>query len=147
MKMKVKDFKCLKCGKLVVSYHNIGTSHRNHCPYCLWSKHVDFYHVGDRKATCGASMEPVGLTFKKSKPDKYKKEEKGEIMVISRCLSCGKISLNRIAGDDDPDAILSILEKSKHLDASTLKTLLENDVDLATEKDLTEIKTQLFGKS
>ena len=33
-------FTCLHCGK-TVSLKAHGTEHRNHCPHCLWSLHVD----------------------------------------------------------------------------------------------------------
>jgi DNA-directed RNA polymerase subunit RPC12/RpoP len=99
-----QDFICGKCKQPIPYSKFIGTKHRNHCPNCLWSKHVDLEIPGDRKANCGALMEPIGLTFKK---------QKGEIMLIHKCLKCGKISLNRIAGDDSPEAILKIKDNKQ----------------------------------
>jgi hypothetical protein len=46
-------------------------------------------------------MEPIGLTFKKD----------GELMIIHKCLSCQKLSNNRIAGDDISDIILTLVQK------------------------------------
>ena len=66
----------------------------------------------------------MGLAFKKEKPNKYKKEEKGELMIIHQCQKCGIETKNRIAGDDSPEAILSLVE----------------------EKDKKEVERQLFGK-
>jgi len=43
---KKEDFKCEKCGREV-----IGTGYTNHCPDCLWSKHVDV-NPGDRQSKC-----------------------------------------------------------------------------------------------
>jgi hypothetical protein len=52
-----EDFVCEHCGKPVV-----GNGYTNHCPECLWSKHVDV-NPGDRAATCLGLMEPVGVTI------------------------------------------------------------------------------------
>lgn len=125
----------------------MGTHHRNHCPSCLWSKHVDLDRSGDRKATCQAEMEPIGLTFKKEGVDKYGKLKQGELMVVNQCTQDGKMSINRIAADDNPDMILKIFEDSQKLNKETKKKLAEDKIDLLTPKDETEIKRQLFGKT
>jgi hypothetical protein len=70
--------------------------------------------IGDRKSECHGSMKPVGLTTKKD----------GEIMIVHRCEKCGKVSNNRIAGDDNTDTILA----------------------LADDDTRDEIQVQLFGK-
>jgi len=137
--MKRKEgFRCNHCKQLVPITKFIGTEHRNHCPFCLWSGHVDLNKPGDRKAKCGAGMEPVGLTFKQEGLDKYGQPKKGEIMIIHRCAECGKISINRIAGDDNPEAILDVLKNPQKIS--------QDDIKLLTEKDKKEILTQLFGK-
>jgi DNA-directed RNA polymerase subunit RPC12/RpoP len=120
--MREKSFVCLNCKK-EVNIKAIGTKNRNHCSCCLWSLHVDEKISGDRKSNCHGLMEPVGLTFKDEGVDKYGKKRTGEIMVIHRCVLCGKVSKNRIAGDDNP------------------KTILE----LSEEKDKEEVRKQLFG--
>jgi len=119
----MSNFTCIECRK-VVNSEAVGTRHRNHCPYCLWSRHVDV-KPGDRVEPCQGMMEPTGLTFKGEGFDKYGKKRQGEIMIIHRCERCGKESKNRIAGDDNPEAILAICEK----------------------KDREEVKKQLFGKN
>lgn len=139
-------FKCLYCDRFVGFNELIGTKHRNHCPFCLWSRHVDLDTEGDRKSTCQALMEPIGLTFKKIKADKFHPGEKGELMLVHRCVACGKISINRIATDDLPEAILAVFEESLNLDKDTRKKLTEEKIDLLTEQDSQEIKTQLFGR-
>jgi uncharacterized Zn finger protein len=63
---------------------------------------------------CGARMEPIGLTFKKD----------GELMIVHQCLNCGKISPNRIAGDDNTYIICSLLDKSTD---SKVKNLIGPD--------------------
>lgn len=123
----------------------IGTKNRNHCPKCLYSLHLDKEISGDRAAECGGEMEPIGLAFKKEGVDKYGEKRQGEIMLIHRCQKCGKISINRIAADDEPDQILKTYNESKeniHLSAELKKegiVLLDNEAE-------SEIKKQLFGK-
>jgi hypothetical protein len=34
-----------------------GTGHRDHCPSCLWSRHLDDERPGDRASECGGSTE------------------------------------------------------------------------------------------
>ncbi|MBV8995160.1 MAG: RNHCP domain-containing protein [Pseudonocardiales bacterium] len=86
-----EDFRCLRCGTPVR-----GSGYTNHCPRCLWSRHVDI-NPGDRAAECGAAMEPVGALW-----------EGGEVVVVQRCLGCGHIRRNRAAANDDRDALLAL---------------------------------------
>ena len=51
-------FRCAHCHAHVQPLTN--GSYRNHCPFCLWSRHVDRV-PGDRKQHCGGMMEPVGV--------------------------------------------------------------------------------------
>ena len=82
-----------------------GVNHRNHCPFCLVSLHVDQTRAGDRRSACRSRMVAIGLTFKKVSK-RYPGEGQGELMLIHRCTGCGKISINRIAADDNPEATL-----------------------------------------
>ena len=75
-----------------------GGSYRNHCPFCLYSKHVDGKVPGDRGQPCHGLMEPIGVTTKSG----------GEFSLIHKCIKCGFQRLNRIAGDDDTDLITKI---------------------------------------
>lgn len=128
---------------------NIGTRHRNHCPECLWSLHVDEKISGDRKAKCQGQMEPIGLTFKNEGLDKYGQSRQGELMIIHSCNSltggCGKISINRIAGDDEVKIIESLFKKSAG-DHQLRKKLEEDMIKLLGEEDQDEVKSQLYGK-
>jgi len=102
-------FECRHCHTFVTSEPLIsGVRNRNHCPYCLWSRHMDLWEAGDRLAACRAPMEPVGLTLKLARK-KYGSEQ-GELMIIHRCIDCGKLSLNRIAADDLPDRVWYLYE-------------------------------------
>lgn len=140
-----QEFICSHCGRKVLYDRKIGTLHRNHCPYCLWSKHEDLNEPGDRKSDCHGDMEPIGLTFKHEGWDKYGKLKQGELMLIHKCLKCGKISINRIAGDDDNQAILKVFENSKSLALEDVQKLAQLGIRILTEQDRKEIEKQLFG--
>lgn len=92
-------FTCKNCGRLVTP-ENAGSDHRNHCPNCLVSLHVDD-NPGDRASDCGGHMEPIGVWVRKN----------GEWAIIHRCKRCGKISSNRSAADDNPMKLMSIALK------------------------------------
>ena len=60
---RTDSFRCAHC-RLDVSMDAPGTAHRNHCPNCLWSRHVDDDTPGDRDADCRSAMEPIGVTVR-----------------------------------------------------------------------------------
>lgn len=86
-----EDFTCEKCGLSVV-----GSGYTNHCPKCLWSKHVDI-NPGDRLAQCQGLMEPIGIETKG-----------GKYVIIHRCTSCGFERKNKASENDDTDAIIQL---------------------------------------
>ena len=92
-------FICKSCGRLVVPA-SAGSDHRNHCPYCLCSLHLDI-EPGDRESDCGGHMEPVAVCVRKN----------GEWAIIHRCRRCGTFSSNRVAADDNPVKLISIAMK------------------------------------
>ena len=92
-------FTCKVCGRPVVAA-GAGSEHRNHCPNCLSSQHVDD-EPGDRASGCGGVMEPVGVWVRKG----------GEWAIIHRCRRCGKLDSNRVAADDNPMKLMSIAMK------------------------------------
>jgi DNA-directed RNA polymerase subunit RPC12/RpoP len=111
------DFKCVHCRAHVVADPFFsGVQHRNHCPYCLWSRHLDHQKAGDRLSACKAGMRPIGLTYKRIRK-KYG-DQRGEMMLVHLCMDCGKISLNRVAADDDSEmlAILMTIPATSVLD-------------------------------
>ena len=77
-----------------------GTMHRNHCYKCLSSIHLD-NDPGDRASFCKGIMEPIGVWVRKN----------GEWAIIHRCKTCGTLSANRIAADDNPTLLMSIAVK------------------------------------
>jgi DNA-directed RNA polymerase subunit RPC12/RpoP len=86
----LRSFQCGHCGA-DVSLDAPGTSHRNHCPACLWSRHLDKNVPGDRKAGCPGGMEPIAVTIRGER----------RWMLIHRCLRCGRLRMNRTAADDN----------------------------------------------
>lgn len=103
---KSRSFFCANCFE-EVSISAPGTENRNHCPFCLSSKHVD-EKVGDRKAKCGGTMMAIGKFLRPN----------GEEVIIHKCIDCGKFSNNRVAGDDDLGLVsdLTIIEESDKQD-------------------------------
>ncbi len=115
-------FKCRHC-KQFIGAPISGGRHRNHCPNCLYSRHVDRSVPGDRRSDCGSLMAPVGVLNRRN----------GEQMILHRCLGCGKEGPNRLAADDDP-TILMRLPTALPLTAKTdarLTAYAEAEGDLA----------------
>lgn len=85
-----RSFRCGHCG-VAVSLDAPGTTHRNHCPNCLWSRHLDKNAPGDRATKCASGMEPIAVTVR----------GEGRWVLVHRCLDCGRLRLNKTAGDDN----------------------------------------------
>jgi len=80
-------FTCMHCGKAVSAH---GRTARDHCPYCLSSRHVDVV-PGDRANACGGRLEAVGV------------RGSGErTVILYRCVACGASHQNRAVLDGDP---------------------------------------------
>lgn len=86
-----EDFTCEHCGQVV-----IGSGYTNHCPDCLYSKHVDNL-PGDRANRCGGLMEPIGLELQGDKRQ-----------IIHRCQTCGIIKKNKVADNDNHEPLLQL---------------------------------------
>jgi|SRR3989338_67392 len=91
---RVENFVCERCDTPVK-----GSGYTNHCPKCLWSKHVDI-NPGDRLAVCGGLMEPESIEG--SSPN-YK--------IIHRCNLCQHVSPNSVNPGDDKKAIVALAKK------------------------------------
>ncbi|QYK51417.1 MAG: RNHCP domain-containing protein [Anaerolineales bacterium] len=92
---RVEDFVCERCGQAVT-----GDGYTNHCPACLWSKHVDIA-PGDRAAGCGDLMEPVDV-----------ESRAGGYRILHRCVQCGAEKWNQAAPGDDFEQILAVSRAS-----------------------------------
>lgn len=94
-----EDFICENCGAKV-----LGNGYTNHCPECLWSKHVDV-NPGDRQAleSCGGKMKPAEV------------QTKGDTYIIKhKCKKCGHEKPNKIAKTDNFDTLVELCKpKSK----------------------------------
>jgi hypothetical protein len=136
-------FKCKQCGFVV---HNsgclAGVRNRNHCPYCLSSRHVDLYQPGDRMSACKALMQPIGLTVKR-KRNKYGTQYCGELMLIHRCSDCGKLSINRIAADDQDERLMDTYRQSFSLDEQLRLRLTASGILLLQAADCLLVTNQL----
>jgi hypothetical protein len=84
-------FRCRKCQQFIGAPAS-GGRHRNHCPNCLHSLHVDQKHPGDRRSECHSLMRPRGMIERRN----------GEQMIMHECLGCGKTQPTRVAADDNP---------------------------------------------
>lgn len=84
-----EPFKCGNC-KSEVQPLGKGT-YRNHCPHCLFSKHVDDKGPGDRASKCKGLMKPIGID----------QDSKKGFVLIHECIKCKKISRNKAAPDDE----------------------------------------------
>ncbi len=88
---KIEDFTCENCGVFVQ-----GNGYTNHCPECLWSKHVDVF-PGDRANECSGLLEPIGQEMKS-----------GEHDILYRCVTCKKEGRNKVAKDDNRDILATL---------------------------------------
>ena len=93
---KIEDFVCENCGTKVV-----GNGYTNHCPNCLFSKHVDV-NPGDREENCGGLMDPI---FAEVARDGY--------VIVQKCKKCGKNQRNKVAEGDNIDAIIEVMKSVK----------------------------------
>lgn len=89
-----EDFVCAHCGEAVR-----GTGYTNHCPQCLWSKHVDM-NPGDRAEPCKGLMEPTSVETKA-----------GTHTLTHRCTLCG---FSRRQTANSADNLETITELSAH---------------------------------
>jgi hypothetical protein len=106
------DFACRHCGRIVSADARLsGVNNRNHCPYCLWSRHMDWREPGDRLSACKGGMRPIGLAFK-HRHKRYASAQPGELMLVHRCAECGAVSLNRTAADDNTALLWDVFAAS-----------------------------------
>ncbi len=88
-KMLNENFQCENCGKTIEKHPE--WSARNHCPFCMYSKHLDDKFPGDRASNCHSLMNPIWIDNKKNKWR----------MIKHKCIKCGKEILNKVAPDDN----------------------------------------------
>ena len=86
-----EDFICGHCQTKVT-----GTGYTNHCPKCLYSKHVDV-NPGDRLEICQGLMEPIGV-----------EQDHGEYTILHKCLNCKMVRKNKADKQDDFNTMISL---------------------------------------
>lgn len=91
-----ESFICENCNKEV---SKLNYTSRDHCNFCLYSKHVDIF-PGDRSNNCLGLLEPIGI-------EKYKNTFK----ILYTCKKCGKNHKNIMAKDDNIDLIILLSVK------------------------------------
>lgn len=87
----IEDFICENCGTKTK-----GNGYTDHCPKCLWSRHVDI-NPGDREADCGGIMEPIGVEVKNK-----------EYIIDYKCTRCGYKHRVKSASEDSLDEMLKL---------------------------------------
>jgi len=100
---KQENFVCDHCGLEVK-----GDGYTNHCPKCLWSKHVDI-DPGDRLEPCGGLMRPIDLYFNSQK-----------WIIVHRCENCGFVRNDKIREVDDFDEVVRL---EKEINEKKIKRL------------------------
>ncbi|MCI8545597.1 MAG: RNHCP domain-containing protein [Bacilli bacterium] len=94
-----ESFICENCGKNV---EKLNYTARDHCPYCLYSKHVDIL-PGDRENLCHGLLKPVGI-------EKFKNSYK----IIYRCDKCKNLHKNIMALDDDMNLVIELSKNTTY---------------------------------
>ena len=92
-----EDFTCENCGQAAK-----GDGYTDHCPVCLWSKHVDI-NPGDRQADCKGLMQPIGIELKH-----------GETRIVYQCVKCQHRHKVKKAENDNLEKIIE-LSKLKYI--------------------------------
>jgi hypothetical protein len=90
-----ENFVCSNCDHEIT-----GTGYTNHCPNCLWSKHVDI-NPGDRASDCKGMMKPIGIGI-----------SGGETRILHECKLCGHNKWNKVADDDNREVIIDLSKNS-----------------------------------
>lgn len=88
---KVENFTCEQCGFSVV-----GNGFTNHCPRCLFSKHVDI-NPGDRAEKCQGLMRPSGVL-----------QDSGWWVIVHVCERCGAERRKRSVPEDNFETLLTV---------------------------------------
>lgn len=104
MKQFVKrdeEFECENCHKKV---SKLSYTSRDHCPYCLCSKHVDIL-PGDREENCKGLLKPIQVEL----------DGKKGYVIVYKCTKCGKIRRNKAADDDNMDLIIKLTVNQNNL--------------------------------
>lgn len=121
LKRILQGVQCKNCGAKVEGL-------RNHCPKCLWSRHIT--HVG---RGCGGMMKPVGLVLKER-----------SCMIRHQCTKCGDVLSHRSSIHDKFEALAQLMLHDVELHPSTGANLTDNHGSAAgSEGALTPLRAQI----
>ena len=95
--MRDEEFVCENCGKNI---SKLNYTARDHCPFCLYSKHLDI-NPGDRLNKCHGLLKPIAI-------EKFKDSYK----IVYKCTKCGMIHKNIMANDDDMNLIIELTKET-----------------------------------
>lgn len=101
MKKINESFTCVDCQRLIPP---AAKTCRNHCPHCFTSLHVDGDIPGDRNTACGGIMRPIQM-----------KTANGQTKILFLCTKCRKEHWNKLAEDDEREALMDTLAKAQDL--------------------------------
>jgi rubrerythrin len=91
-KRNVEDFKCERC-----EFEVKGTGYTDHCPNCLYSKHVDI-NPGDRLSKCKGLMKPVRT-----------ESNRVEFVIYYKCSKCGFRHRVHASKEDNKELLIELL--------------------------------------
>lgn len=86
-----EDFICGHCSAEIK-----GNGYTNHCPKCLYSRHVD-NNPGDRANSCKSLMKAVFLLKKGS-----------NLSIIHECTRCRVLKVNKVQEGDDLELVFKL---------------------------------------
>ena len=133
LQSRASAFRCVHCRQDII-VESDSTKHLNHCPNCLYSRHVD-NKPGDRKSNCLGSMKPIGIALK---------IHGGDVAIIHECQECDVITMNRIAVEDDNEAIMTVFRDSLKIPENEIIRIEEMGINILQNQKMLE--KALFGK-
>ena len=93
-----ESFICENCKSKI---NKLNYTSRDHCPNCLYSKHVDIF-PGDRQNPCQGLLKPIDI-------EKFKDTFK----IVYECEKCKEKHKNIIAKDDNMETIIELSKKAQ----------------------------------
>ena len=92
----IEDFVCDHC-----QTHVAGNGYTDHCPNCLYGKHVDI-NPGDRLSECKGTLVPIDA------------EKNGELWtLVYTCERCSKTIRNKVSPEDNFDTLIKITSQKR----------------------------------
>lgn len=90
-------------------------------------------------------MRPIAIAFKDYSINPFTNMGGGELVIIHKCLSCCKLSSNRIAGDDCIYQILCLIKDSINLSQEITQEIINLKLTLINNENKQESLISLLG--